>query len=246
MANKKYYWLKLQKDFFKRHDIRIIEDMPNGKDYILFYLKLLVESIDHEGRLRFSNTIPYNEQMLSIVTNTNIDIVRSAMKIFTELEMIEVLEDSTIFMIEVEKMIGSSNENDYQRENHRLRQQKYREKKKDEIIEASPLRHGDVIRDVEIEIEKEIEIEIDKKEKNKKEKNVIPPSFEMVDNYCSERNNGIDAQCFIDFYDSKGWYVGKNKMVDWQATVRTWERKNTQGYGNNQIIRDKNKNDRQG
>ena len=80
--NKKYYWLKLKRDFFKRHDIRIIEEMPNGKDYVFFYLKMLLESVDHEGSLRFSDTIPYNEQMLSVVTNTNIDIVRSAMKLF--------------------------------------------------------------------------------------------------------------------------------------------------------------------
>ena len=81
MAEKKYYWLKLKNDFFKRHDIKIIEDMPNGKDYILFYLKLLVESVGHEGELRFSETIPYNENMLSTITNTNIDVVRSAIKI---------------------------------------------------------------------------------------------------------------------------------------------------------------------
>ena len=39
----RYYWLKLKRDFFKRHDIRVIEDMPNGKEYVLFYLKLMVE-----------------------------------------------------------------------------------------------------------------------------------------------------------------------------------------------------------
>ena len=104
---KKFYWLKLKRDFFKRHDIRIIEEMPNGKDYVLFYLKLLLESIDHEGSLRFSDTIPYNEQMLSVVTNTNIDIVRSAMKLFTELKLMEVLDDATIYMAEVNNMIGS-------------------------------------------------------------------------------------------------------------------------------------------
>ena len=108
--SKKYYWLKLKRDFFKRHDIRIIEEMPNGKDYILFYLKLLLESIDHEGTLRFSDAIPYNEQMLSVVTNTNIDIVRSAMKIFTELNMMEVMDDGTLYMSEVNKMIGSETE----------------------------------------------------------------------------------------------------------------------------------------
>lgn len=105
--NGKYYWLKLKRDFFKRHDIRIIEEMPNGKDYILFYLKLLLESVDHEGSLRFSDTIPYNEQMLSVVTNTNIDIVRSAMKLFVELNMMSICDDQTIYMNEVEKLIGS-------------------------------------------------------------------------------------------------------------------------------------------
>lgn len=108
--SKKYYWLKLKRDFFKRHDIRIIEEMPNGKDYILFYLKLLLESIDHEGNLRFSEAIPYNEQMLSVVTNTNVDIVRSAMKIFIELNMMDILDDQTIYMAEVDKLIGSETE----------------------------------------------------------------------------------------------------------------------------------------
>ena len=106
MPEKKYYWLKLKRDFFKRHDMQIIEAMPNGKDYVLFYLKLLVESVDHDGELRFSDTIPYNEQMLATITNTNIDVVRSAMKIFTELNMIEVMDNQTIFMIEVQKMVG--------------------------------------------------------------------------------------------------------------------------------------------
>ena len=105
--NGKFYWLKLKRDFFKRHDIRIIEEMPNGKDYILFYLKLLLESVDHEGSLRFSDTIPYNEQMLSVVTNTNIDIVRSAMKLFIELNMMSIYDDQTIYMNEVDKLIGS-------------------------------------------------------------------------------------------------------------------------------------------
>lgn len=105
--DKKYYWLKLKRDFFKRHDIQIIEDMPNGKDYILFYLKLLCESVDHEGNLRFSEEIPYNEAMLASLTHTNVDIVRSAVKLFSELRMIDILDDGTYYMNQVEKMIGS-------------------------------------------------------------------------------------------------------------------------------------------
>ena len=127
--SKKFYWLKLKRDFFKRHDIRIIEEMPNGKDYVLFYLKLLLESIDHEGSLRFSDTIPYNEQMLAVVTNTNIDIVRSAMKLFTELNLMEVMDDATIYMAEVNNMIGSATDNDGA---NRVR--RFREKKKQEAL----------------------------------------------------------------------------------------------------------------
>jgi len=51
------------------------------------------------------------------------------------------------------------------------------------------------------------------------------PTLEEVKEYCEERNNGIDAEMFINFYESKGWMVGKNKMKDWKACVRTWEKK---------------------
>jgi len=57
-----------------------------------------------------------------------------------------------------------------------------------------------------------------------KRKRFIPPTLEEVKKYCIERNNSVDPQRFIDFYSSKGWMVGKNKMKDWKASVRTWER----------------------
>lgn len=56
-------------------------------------------------------------------------------------------------------------------------------------------------------------------------KNQIPPRLEDVADYCSQRNNNIDPQTFIDFYESKGWLIGKEKMKDWQASVRTWEKR---------------------
>lgn len=56
------------------------------------------------------------------------------------------------------------------------------------------------------------------------EKRFIPPEVAEVQAYCSERKNGIDAHRFVDYYASKGWMIGKNKMKDWRAAVRTWER----------------------
>ncbi len=51
-----------------------------------------------------------------------------------------------------------------------------------------------------------------------------PPTLEEVTAYCRERGNRVDPQKFVDFYTMKGWMVGKNKMKDWKAAVRTWER----------------------
>ena len=55
-------------------------------------------------------------------------------------------------------------------------------------------------------------------------KRFIPPTVDMVSAYCFERNNSVDPEEFVDFYTSKGWLIGKNKMKDWKAAVRTWER----------------------
>ena len=106
--NKRYFWLKLDKDFFTRADIRVIEGMPNGKEYVYFYIKLLCESTSHGGNLRFSEEVAYTEDMLASVTNTNIDIVRSALKVLQSLKLVIIGDDLTIHMTEVPKMIDSA------------------------------------------------------------------------------------------------------------------------------------------
>lgn len=63
----------------------------------------------------------------------------------------------------------------------------------------------------------------DKNDKNDKKRAFTPPSVDEVRAYCIERHNGIDPEAFIAFYQSKGWLIGKNKMKDWKAAVRTWE-----------------------
>lgn len=61
----------------------------------------------------------------------------------------------------------------------------------------------------------------------KEVKRFVPPAVEEVRAYCEERHNGIDPEEFVDFYQSKGWMVGKDKMKDWKAAVRNWERRRT-------------------
>lgn len=74
---------------------------------------------------------------------------------------------------------------------------------------------------------KDKRVEQQKSSKNPEErrKNFVKPTIDEVKAYCEERKNGINAEAFIDFYDSKGWLIGKTKMKDWKAAVRTWEAK---------------------
>ena len=156
----KYYWFKLKEDFFNRHDIKIIKSMPNGKDYVIFYLQLLCESLSHDGKLRFNEEVPYNEEMLSVVTDTNIDVVRSAMKLFEQLKMIEVLDDQTIYMTKLQSMMGSTT---IGAEKKQIQRSKTLE------IEGGGQKVDKCPPEIEIEIEKDIYINNNKKEINNKE-----------------------------------------------------------------------------
>jgi DNA-binding transcriptional MerR regulator len=57
---------------------------------------------------------------------------------------------------------------------------------------------------------------------DKKEKKFIIPTFNDVLEYCMQNDLEVDGIKFINFYESKGWMIGKNKMKDWKAAVRTW------------------------
>ena len=63
-------------------------------------------------------------------------------------------------------------------------------------------------------------------EGEKPTKRFVPPSVEDVKAYCKESGYNVDSERFVDFYEAKGWMVGKNKMKDWKAAVRSWHSRN--------------------
>lgn len=225
---KKYYWLKLKKDFFKRHDITVLEGMLHGEKMVLFYLKLMTESIDHNGRLRFSEEVPYSDFMLSSITHTDPDFACDAMDTLRGLGLVETLEDGTLFLPEVEKMMGYETSWAEKKRNQRERGQS-----EDNVPQMSPECPSNVpemspecpTRDKSIEIR-------DKNNKKsiippaaKHPRNQIPPTIEMVRAYCEERQNGISPEDFMNHYTKTGWMSGRSKIKDWQAAVREWERR---------------------
>ncbi len=75
-----------------------------------------------------------------------------------------------------------------------------------------------------LSVQTDTEPQKEQKEEKEKKKKFAPPTVDEVTEYCDERNNSVDPNRFIDFYESKGWMVGKNKMKCWKSAVRNWER----------------------
>ena len=217
----RYYWLKLKKDFLKRHDIRILESMPNGQLSAFFYLKLMLESVDHEGELRFNEDIPYSPEMLATITEMDIEVVKVSLDRLKTLKMIEITQDGTIVIDQVKTMIGGAADND-----NAKRQSRFRESQKKASLRKVT---GSVTNSNESKSKSKRESKSKSKSKifffDEKNSDFVEPTIEEICEYCESRHNGINPQNFFEYYSSKGWCVGSSnaKMKDWRAAVRAWE-----------------------
>lgn len=238
MSAGRFYWLKLRRDFFKRHDVRILETAPGGRGALLILLKLMAESVDHDGCLRYSDRLPYTADMLAVVINEEPEAVRHALPLLEELGFVAVDDAGTITLTQVQEMVGSAADND-----NANRQRRFREKKKQG---DEPPENADALRNVTECVTKNNESKSKSKRQSKRQSKTKgvgehvpaeparfrPPTVEDVEAYGNESGYKINAERFVDFYASKGWKVGKNPMKDWRAAVRGWFiRDREEGHG---------------
>ena len=134
MAEKRYYYLKLKENFFETDELKILESLENGYLYSNILLKLYLRALKNEGKLTFNDYIPYDIKMLATLTGHNIDIVDKAIKIFQSMHLIEILDNGTIYMADMQKMIGSISDEG-------LRKAEYREKINKEKENGTKLGH---------------------------------------------------------------------------------------------------------
>lgn len=125
MAKQGYYYLKLKENFFDNDEMKVLESMENGYLYSNILLKLYLKALKNEGKLTFNDYIPYDAKMLATITGHNIDVVEKAVKVFQALHLIEILDNGTIYMLDMQKMIGSIS-------SEGVRKAEYREKIKNE------------------------------------------------------------------------------------------------------------------
>ena len=220
MAEKRYYWMKMPADFFEDDIIDWLMEQPNGKDYVVFYIKLCLKAIKTEGvliRAVGNLLVPYDAKKLAELTRTEVDTVVVALKLLQQTGLIEILENGELYLTALKSMIGS--ETNKASSMRRLREER---KEGNNVTPALPNCYP--------EKEKEKEKKKEKKESNA-QRRFIPPTPEEILEYCREKNlEYLEPQAFIDFYESKGWVVGSAKMKDWKAAARRWNRGNEENH----------------
>lgn len=221
---KRYYWLKLNENFFEDDTIIWLEEQENGIEYVNFYLKLALKSLQDDGRLiRYvgETLIPYDVKALSKLTNTKIDTVAVAMKTFEEIGLTEILDTGEIYLKQINEMIGT--ETQYAIQKRRQRAIESREKL---LGGQCP----DNVLKCPVEIEKEIEI---RDKSIEKDTTLILGEFENVklsnieleklnENYGETKTNEM-----IEKVSAYVKQTGKRYKSHY-ATILTWIRKDNE------------------
>lgn len=217
-------WIKLFVDIWDNRKIRQIETLPDGDTVLIIWLKLLTlaGNINNDGFVYFTKDIPFSDEMLAAHFGKPLNTVKMALEVFQRFGMIEIVNE--IIRVSNWEKYQNKQRLDDLKEYNRIKQREHRER----VNEMSMLS----IDSQDIERRKKIEEEEKKIEEKKSVARFTPPTRAEVDAYCAERYISIDVERFLDYYESNGWKVGKNKMKDWKATVRNWARKDNETKNN--------------
>lgn len=103
----KFWWLQMPKDFFDGYKMKVLINSENGHEIVVFYIKLLLESMNRKGRLRLSEAKAYTEDQLAAVLSVRKEIVTVGLKELSELGLVQILSDNTLYMPVVPEMTRS-------------------------------------------------------------------------------------------------------------------------------------------
>jgi predicted phage replisome organizer len=190
-------WIKLNVDMFDDEKIKIIQSMPEGDAILLVWIKLilLAGKTNEGGYIYINENMPYTEEMLSVVMNKPLNIIRLAIETFTRLGMIEN-DEKGIYLVNFEKHQSLDRMQEI-REYNRIAQQKHRQKIKSQKMSLTSQQSKEIEEDKDIDKDKDID--------NKKEINKEKSSCYFAERQWNRMLNGTEIQAFNDFDDLYGY-----------------------------------------
>ena len=234
-------WIKIAVDIFNDEKILLIEQMPDGYAIITVWFKLLclAGKQNNSGVFMINDKIPYTEEMFASIFRMQLNTVRLALTTFENFGMVEII-NKTLTIPKWGKHQSLDKIEKY-KEYMRGYMREYRKKQIAITSGESNLDNinGKINCNINVnsteqelkqeqEQEQDIEQELNKGNDGAKapkpRKVFTPPTIDDVKAYCKERNNKVDPEHWYAHYTANGWMVGRNKMKDWKASVRTWEK----------------------
>lgn len=211
MAEKRYYWLKLYKDFFTSKRIKMLRSIRGGDTYTIIYLKMQLKALDTDGYLYFDGYMNDFAEELALDIDETVENVKMTIQFLMNVGLLESNAEETQYKLSfMNNVVGSETASTQ-------RWRDWKEKNVGKMLETNKTPTNDQ-RIANAEIEKEIEKE--------KRKNIwVAPTLEQIQEYCKSRHNNVDAQRFFDYYEASGWKDSKgNKVKNWKQKVITWEK----------------------
>lgn len=177
--NKLYYYIKLKADYFDSDEMIVLESMQDGYIYTNILLKLILRSLKKEGKLMFNNKIPFTPTMLAQVTRHSVGDIEKAVRIFEDLNLIEILSNGAIYINNIQEYIGKSST---EADRKRIYRKRIDEDKKQlgHLSEECPDINPPEL-ELELELKKELKLE------NKKDKFKSLMEFKT---FCIEKYKG--------------------------------------------------------
>ena len=137
---KRYYWMKLKKDFFEQKMIKILRTFANGEKMIMIFLKIQLHSLENDGYIYYENMLPEFEQELAIAIDEDAESVKLTLDILIRFGAVEKVDEKKYYITALEDCIGSESSSAKRVREHREREKKSRKAGRAWLIYNSVLR----------------------------------------------------------------------------------------------------------
>lgn len=236
-----FYWLKLPDNFFRDKAIKKLRKIAGGDTYTIIYLKMLLIAMKQECKVYFDGIEKDFFEELALDLDEDTENVKVTCQFLLAQGLMTTTDNVEYELVACQTMVGKETA-------AAERMRRMRSKKSVTLLHDSYTPVTDSYKALHREEKRREDIDKSREEREKKvdfattetqASTFHPPTVEEVRSYCLERCNSIDAERFVDYYQSRDWMVGSSKMTDWKCTIRNWERsdKNRQTEAKKPVIK---------
>lgn len=230
---KRFYWLKLPEDFFRAKDIKKLRQIAGGDTYTIIYLKMLLRSLENDGKLFFDGVEEDFPSELALDIDELPENVTVTVQFLLARGILLKNNDMEFELTTAAEMTGSESESAKRVREYRQRQSLQ--------CNARALQSDSGVTNGNTEIEYRERVRVrdksesrDTADKPPRAPRFTPPTVDEVRAFCAEKGINIDPERFVDYYTQQGWRLSNgNHMKDWEAAVRNWGRNEWSGKSGN-------------